>query len=162
MANASERLQLTNWVKAPQEFIGGLALAAVAAFALWASDDLQGMQGASFGPGTAPRIFGILLLGLGVAIALSGVLSNGLGIAKLHWRGPFFVGIAILAFAICIRPMGLVFSAMASFLISAIGSSEMRWLETIIVGACLTMFCALLFPYALGLSLSLWPTFLLK
>ena len=34
------------------------ALMAIALFALWASSDLQGMRGFSFGAGTAPRMFG--------------------------------------------------------------------------------------------------------
>ncbi len=48
-------------IKGPQDFYGGLALMAIALFALWASSDLQGMRGFSFGPGTAPRMFGVLL-----------------------------------------------------------------------------------------------------
>ena len=52
------------WIRGPQDFVGGLALMAVALFALWASSDLQGMHGFSFGAGTAPRMFAVLLLGL--------------------------------------------------------------------------------------------------
>ena len=33
---------------------------------------------------------------------------------------------------------------------------------TLIVGACLTAFCSLLFPYALGLPLQLLPTFMIR
>jgi len=40
------------------------------------------------------------------------------------------------------------------------GSNETRWMQTIIVGICLTIGCALLFPYALGLPLDLFPRFL--
>jgi putative tricarboxylic transport membrane protein len=151
-----------SWVKGPQDFLGGIALMAIAAFALWASSDLQGMHGFSFGAGTAPRMFGILLLGLGAAVTVVGVLTEGPALAHYSWRGPFFVSLAILCFAFCIRPMGMIFSAMASFLIAALGSTETRWKETIIVGACLTIGCALLFPYALGLPLQMWPTFLIR
>jgi putative tricarboxylic transport membrane protein len=35
-------------------------------------------------------------------------------------------------------------------------------METIIVGICLTIGCALLFPYALGLPLQLFPRFLIQ
>ncbi len=35
-------------------------------------------------------------------------------------------------------------------------------METFIVGVCLTTFCSLLFPYALGLPLQLLPTFLIR
>jgi len=113
---------MPKWVRGPQDFIGGIALMAVALFALWASSDLQGMRGFSFGAGTAPRMFGFLLLGLGAAIALVGVLTEGQHLAKYHWRGPLFVSLAILSFAFTIRPMGMIFAALTSFMIAACGS----------------------------------------
>ena len=33
-----------------------------------------------------------------------------------------------------IRPMGLIFTAFASFMIAAMGTPETKWKETIIVG----------------------------
>src|SRR5204862_178874 len=150
------------WIKGPQDFVGGLALMAVALFALWASSDLQGMHGFSFGAGTAPRMFSVLLLGLGLAVASVGLLSDGPGLGTYHWRGPLFVSLSILSFAVSIRPLGLVISAFASFIISAFGTPETRWTETIIVGICLTIGCSLLFPYALGLPLQLFPRFLIQ
>ena len=153
---------MPKWVRGPQDFVGGLALVAIALFALWASSDLQGMRGFSFGAGTAPRMFAFLLLGLGVAIAVVGVVTEGAHLAVYAWRGPLFVSLAILSFAITIRPLGLVISAFASFIISALGTPETRWRETIIVGICLTTGCSLLFPYALGLPLQLFPRFLIQ
>lgn len=158
----SEKSIIPSWIKGPQDFLGGLALVAIAVFALWASSDLQGMHGFSFGAGTAPRMFGILLLALGAAVTVMGLFTVGPALAQYAWRGPLFVSLAILCFSLCIRPMGMIFSAMASFMIAALGSTETRWKETIIVGACLTASCALLFPYALGLPLQMWPTFLIR
>jgi len=153
---------LPKWVRGPQDFIGGLALVAIALFALWASSDLQGMRGFSFGAGTAPRMFAFLLLGLGVAVMVVGVVTEGAHLAKYHWRGPLFVSLAILAFAFNIRPLGLIISAFASFLIAAMGSPETKWKEAVIVGVCLTTFCSLLFPYALGLPLQMLPKFMIR
>ena len=153
---------LPNWIRGPQDFFGGLALMAIAAFALWASSDLQGMHGFSFGAGTAPRMFGVLLLALGAGITLVGILTEGPSLAVYAWRGPLFVSIAILTFAFSIRPMGMIFSAMAAFMIAALGTHETQWKETFIVGVCLTAFCALLFPYALGLPLQMLPSFLIR
>ncbi len=151
---------MPRWVRGPQDFVGGLALMAIAAFALWASSDLQGMHGFSFGAGTAPRMFGVLLLGLGAAVAVVGLLTDGPHLASYAWRGPLFVSLSILSFAVTIRPLGLVVSAFLSFIIAALGTPETRWKETIIVGICLTIGCSLLFPYALGLPLQLFPRFL--
>lgn len=147
-------------IKGPQDFYGGLVLMGVALFALWASSDLQGMRGFSFGPGTAPRMFAVLLLALGAAIALMGFLVEGPPLQRYGIRGPFFVTLAILSFAATIRPLGLIISAFASFIIAAMGSEETEWKQTIIVGICLTAGCALLFPYALGLPLELFPRIL--
>lgn len=161
-SHAPVKSMMPKWVRGPQDFVGGVALMAIALFALWASSDLQGMHGFSFGAGTAPRMFGVLLLGLGAAVALVGVLSEGAHLATYHWRGPLFVSLSILAFAVMIRPLGLVVSAFATFLISALGTPETRWKETIIVGIALTAFCSFLFPYALGLPMQLWPRFLVQ
>jgi hypothetical protein len=37
------------------------------------------------------------------------------------------------------------------------GSTEMRWIESVIAAAVMTLFCVLLFVYALGLPFQLWP-----
>src|SRR5690242_21600153 len=115
---------MPSWIKCPQDFVGGLVLCAVALFALWACSDLQGMHGFSFGAGTAPRMFGVLLLALGAAVAVIGIITDGAQLATYHWRGPLFVSLAILAFALSIRPLGLVVSGLASFLIAALGTHE--------------------------------------
>jgi putative tricarboxylic transport membrane protein len=153
---------MSKWVKCPQDFVGGIVLMAVAIFALWASSDLQGMHGFSFGAGTAPRMFATLLLGLGAAVAVIGVIAEGPGVAHYSWRGPLFVMAGIVFFAIAIRPLGLIVSGLATFLISALGSDETRWVEAVIVGVCLTIGCAFLVPYVLGLPMPLFPRFLVQ
>jgi hypothetical protein len=145
-----------------QDYIGGIVLMALALFALWASSDLQGMRGFSFGAGTAPRMFAGLLVALGAAIALTGLLAEGPALSHYSWRGPLFVMASILFFALAIRPLGLIVTAFTSFMIAAVGSHETRWIEAAIVGACLTLGCALLFPYVLGLPMPMFPRFLVQ
>lgn len=149
-------------IRSTQDYVGGVVLMAVALFALWASSDLQGMRGFSFGAGTAPRMFGGLLVALSAGIALTGLLTEGPALAQFSWRGPLFVMAAILFFALAIRPLGVVVTAFVSFMIAATGSHETRWVEAAIVGACLTVGCALLFPYVLGLPMPMFPRFLVQ
>jgi uncharacterized BrkB/YihY/UPF0761 family membrane protein len=120
------------------------------------------MRGFSFGAGTAPRMFGGLLVALGAGIALTGLLTDGPGMAHYAWRGPLFVMFSIVFFALAIRPLGVVVTAFASFMIAAMGTHETRWVEALIVGACLTLGCALLFPYVLGLPMPMFPRFLVQ
>lgn len=150
----------TSRIKGPQDFYGGLVLMGVALFALWASSDLPGSQGFAFGAGTAPRMFGVLLLLLSAGIMLSGLFIKGEPLQRYGVRGPLFVTLAIVSFSLTIRPLGLIISAMLSFIIAAMGTPETKWKETIIVGILLTIGCSLLFPYALGLPLELYPRIL--
>jgi putative tricarboxylic transport membrane protein len=155
-----EKSGLLAGIRGPQDFVGGLVLIGVAAFAFWASSDLSGMHGFSFGPGTAPRLFAGMLLILGTAVAATGFLKDGSPLQQFSFRGPFFVTVAVLVFSVAIRPLGLIASGIITFLIAAMGSHETRWVEAIIVGVLLTLFCAFLFPYVLGLPFQLLPLFM--
>ena len=152
---------------APREFYGGLSLIGLAIVAIWASGDLPGMHGFAFGPGTAPRLFAGLLAVVGALVALTGLLFDGPPIERFAIRGPAWVILAILAFAGMIRgvnlgfvkvpPLGLVLSTFAAFMISICGSSEMRWVESLIAALAMTAFCVALFVYLLQLPFQLWP-----
>jgi len=143
----------------PQDYYGGLALIALCLFAFWASSDLPGMRGFSFGPGTAPRLFAIVLMAFGIAITAMGVLTKGKPLERYAVRGPFWITVSIFIFALTVRQAGLVFATFASFVVSGLGSAETRWIETIIAGVVMTAFSVLLFVYLLNLPFQLWPRF---
>jgi putative tricarboxylic transport membrane protein len=148
-------LRVTN----PQDYYGGLALIGLALFAYWASSDLSGMRGFSFGPGTAPRLFAGILLVLGVAVTLVGLFVEGAHLERYAIRGPLMVTIAILLFAALIRPVGLIISSFLVFMVASAGAKDVRWFEAVLAAVALTAFCTFLFPYALGLPFQLWPRF---
>ena len=140
-----------------KDYFGGLALIALALFAFWASSDLPGMHGFAFGPGTAPRLFATLLAFMGAIVTVTGFLTEDTGLERYAVRGPFFIVVATIVFAVAIRNFGLLITSFISILISAAGTSEVKWLETLIWSAALTAFCAVLFHYLLGLPIPLWP-----
>jgi putative tricarboxylic transport membrane protein len=144
-------------VRAPQDFYGGLALVLAGTFALIASAELPGQRGFAFGPGTAPRLFAIILALVGTAVAVIGALSDGPRIEKYKIYGPALVIIGISLFAALIRPFGLVFATYLAFLVSIMGSKEMKWVESLIAAAIMTLGCVLLFVYLLNLPFQLWP-----
>ena len=104
---------------APRDFWGGLALIGLALFALWASRDLPGMRGFAFGPGTAPRMFAIVLGLLGLAVSVTGLTTKGPGIDRFYFRGPFFITLSVGLFAWMVRPLGLVIASFLSILAAA-------------------------------------------
>jgi len=86
-------------IKGPREFWGGVALVVLAVFALIACYDLPGMRGFAFGPGTAPRMFAVLLGAFGVIIAAVGVMQEGPGVDPAVVRGAGLALILVLLFA---------------------------------------------------------------
>jgi len=146
-------------VQNPQNVYGGMALLLLALTAFVASNDLPGMRGFAFGPGTAPRLFAMTLGGLAIAVVLTGILQHGPDVSAYRIRGVIFIIGSILAFAASIRPLGLIVASFATMVICAAASDEIRWRETVVVAAVITAFCAVLFPYGLNLPFQLWPRF---
>ncbi len=64
-------------IKSPQDFIGGIALLALTVVAYVAMSKLGSMRGFSFGAGTVPRLFCLLLGLLSVLIIVSSFTTAG-------------------------------------------------------------------------------------
>jgi uncharacterized membrane protein YeaQ/YmgE (transglycosylase-associated protein family) len=58
---------------------------------------------------------------------------------------------------ISLPPLGLIPSTFAAFMISIFGSTEFRWVESLIAAVVMTAFCVVLFVYLLQLPFQLWP-----
>jgi putative tricarboxylic transport membrane protein len=155
IAIASGQLRVQN----PQDVYGGMALILLSLVAFVASNDLPGMRGFAFGPGTAPRLFALALALLSVAVVVNGFLTPGPDITRYKLRGVFFIIGAILCFAATIRPLGLVIASFATMLICAAAADDVKWRESLIVAVVITAFCSVLFPYGLNLPFQLWPRF---
>ena len=147
------------FVQNPQDVYGGMALILLALTAFVASNDLPGMRGFAFGPGTAPRLFAFTLAIMSLAVVVGGLLTSGPEVSGYKIRGVVFIIGSILAFAATIRPLGLVIASFATMVICAAAAEDVKWKETLIVAALVTAFCSVLFPYGLALPFQLWPRF---
>ena len=143
----------------PQDFYGGMALILLSLTAFVASNDLPGMRGFAFGPGTAPRLFAFTLGILSLVVVITGLMTKGPHVTPYKVRGIIFIIGSILAFAATIRPLGLVIASFACMTICAAAAEDVKWRETVIVAAVVTAFVSVLFPYGLNLPFQLWPRF---
>lgn len=112
-------------VRSPQDFAAGLLLIAIAAFALYASADLDAGTLASIGPGMLPRSVAIIVGLFGIAIAAGSFTADGPRLERWSFRGPFFVLGAVLVFAGTIR--GLWIDALGARLGLAILAGTAAW-----------------------------------
>ena len=146
-------------VQNPQDVYGGMALILLSLVAFVASNDLPGMRGFAFGPGTAPRLFAFTLGILSLGVVVGGFLIAGPHVSSYKIRGVIFIIGSILAFAATIRPLGLVIASFCTMIICAAAAEDVKWRETLIVAIVVTTFCSILFPYGLNLPFQLWPRF---
>src|SRR6202521_5836801 len=106
-------------IRDPRDFYGGLALIALGVFAIWASRDLPGMHGFAFGPGTAPRMVAIILIGLGAVITFIGLVTEGAVVERYEISGPTLINLAYI-FAVSAQTFTYKMVALALLVIGLI------------------------------------------
>lgn len=145
--------------RAPQDILGGLILLMIGALALYLVRELPATSRIGFASGTAPRLFAYALLGLGTILMVLGFFKSGPGIDKPSLRGPLAILGSIVFFALAIRDLGLAVTGIPMVMIATAASPGYRWREAVLFALAMTVFCALLFPFALGQPIPLWPEF---
>ena len=154
-------------VRAPQSLVAGLALAALAALALYFTRDLSQGTLRAMGPAMLPRWLAIAVGLCGLALIVAAFLKDGDRIEASTWRGPVFVVIGILAFALTIRPftfgplstpgLGLLISGPLAITIGGYATPEARLRDLLILAFALTAFCMVLFGDLLNLPIPVFP-----
>jgi len=130
---------------------------AVAVFAFWQAADLPIGTLGGMGPGMLAESLAVLFGLLGAFLVLDAFLETGLPLEPWSIRGPVLVALAIVAFGLTVRPLGLVVAGPVAIVIAAFASDEVRWMEAIVLGAVMTAVCVGLFKFALGLPIPLAP-----
>jgi hypothetical protein len=136
-----------------KDLLAGLSLVALALLALWAGADLEMGSRRAVGPGALPRAVALLILGGGVVMSVAALVKRGEPLGRWPLRGPLFVSLAIAAFALTIRSLGLAVAGPVVVLVSGAASPETRPMELVVLAVVMTAFCIGLFRYALGLPI---------
>jgi hypothetical protein len=103
------------------------------------------------GPGFFPLVLAIVLIVLGLLILASAFRAPGEDIGTTAWRGMMFILPAPIFFGLTVRGLGFVPSIFLTTLVAAMASMRMKAGPALILAACVTVFCTLVFSYALGL-----------
>jgi hypothetical protein len=154
-------------VRAPQELVAGLTLVALAALALWLTRDLDQGTLKSMGPAFLPRWLAIAVGLCGLSLVGTGFMTDGQGLDRWSVRGPAFVILAIIAFAVTIRPfslgavatpgLGLAIAGPLAIIIGGYATHEARLRDLLILAFLLTPFCMILFGDLLNLPIPIFP-----
>lgn len=110
------------------------------------------------GPGMFPTALGIVLAGFGVLLMIPAFFRQGMMPEVRVWT-PLFVLTGVAAFAITIRPLGMIPAILAVVIISSMAELKFRPVSLAILCAVLCLMAWLTFRVGLGLPIAMfrWP-----
>lgn len=132
-----------------------LLVAGVAALYLGRGYDLG--SSVEMGPGYVPRLLALGLMAIGAILAARGLRARQFGAAGWDLRSVLPVAASILVFGLAIEGLGLVVAGIAAVVLAMLGERRPAWRQMPLIAVGLAGFCALLFGWALELSLPVWP-----
>src|SRR5438477_2462526 len=91
-----------------KDFLAGNLYMAFGLLGLWLARTLEVGTASAMEAGYFPRLVCALLIGLGAALAVTSLLRPGEALERGAWRPFIFVTLSCLAFALLLRPLGLV------------------------------------------------------
>jgi len=144
-------------IKAPRDFWAGLMFIAFGVGFAWVAQNYQMGTSVRMGPAYFPTVLGAMLAILGVAILLMSLASAGPPVAKFYFRPLILIIVAIVAFGILLKPLGLVLSLAILVGVGAFGGFEFKAKEVAILYVVLAIFSVWLFVKGLGLPIPVWP-----
>lgn len=103
------------------------------------------------GPGYFPLVLAGLLVALGALILAGAFRSVAEEMSAHAWRGMLFILPAPVFFGLTVRGLGFVPSILVTTLIAALASLKMKLMPAVVLSVAVTVFCTLVFSYALGL-----------
>jgi hypothetical protein len=147
-------------IRNPQDVAAGLLFAAIGIATVVAALDYPMGTMRRFGPGYFPMLLGGLLVLLGAAIALKGILvrsEDAEPIGPWALRPLIVIAAAVVAFALLVRPLGLAVATVVLVAMSSLAASGFNLMRVIVLSIALIALSAAIFIFTLGLPFTLWP-----
>jgi hypothetical protein len=108
------------------------------------------------GPGYFPLLIGVIVAGLGLAIAVKGLIAGEvIEFGRVPWRAVALITAAVLFFGFFIGRLGFVPTSAVTALLTTLASPRVRPLTAVAVSAGLTVVATLIFVVGLQLRIPL-------
>lgn len=139
------------------DLLAGLTFIFIGALGLWGGRDLTMGEAAAMGPGYLPRVVSGLILLIGLAVTIMGLLRSGRSLDVLRLRPLLVILVAVSGFAYAAGSLGFIIAVAWLIGIGSLADSESRLREIAASIVVLTLFGALVFILGLGVQMKLGP-----
>jgi hypothetical protein len=149
-------------IKSHQDFWAGLMFVALGIAFAWGATEYSFGAAARPGPAYFPFGLGILLALLGALVLLGSLTletADGGRIGRIAWRPLLVIVGAVLPFAFLLPRLGMVVALPILVFVAALAGDEFHWVEALVAGAVLTLASWGVFIWGLGLTIPVWPWF---
>ncbi|MBB2946899.1 hypothetical protein FB565_006667 [Actinoplanes lutulentus] len=140
----------------PDVLAGGIFVVIGGAFVIGALGYDRGTA-LRMGPGYFPLVVGAIVVVLGLAIVIKGLIAGEVAaFGPVSWRAVAVITAAVVFFGFFIRRLGFVPTSLVTALLAALASKRVRPLVAVSVAVGLTTTATLIFVIGLQLRIPLW------
>ncbi len=143
-----------------EDVVAGLVFIVFGMAGLWFGRNLSVGSANDMGAGFFPLVMSVALIGLGVAIAASGIWRGAASIDRIAWRAPVLITAAVLAFAATLEALGVVIAVALCVGTASFAGSVRRIGKVLALAAILAVVVLAVFVWGLGLPLRAMPAWL--
>lgn len=140
-----------------KDFLAGVLFIAFGLLGLWLGRTLDVGTASEMQAGYFPRLVCGLLVALGGLLAAISLVRGDEVPDRAMWRPFVFITLSSLAFALLLRPLGLVLTLLVTIVLACLAGRNVRPLQVALL--CLILIAANLgiFVLALHVVIPLWP-----
>lgn len=140
-------------IRNQKDFFSGLIFILFGVGFIWLARDYGFGTARRMGPSFFPIVLSSLLVLIGIVIAVRGVSVTEEPPTGFTFKGLLLVIVATLLFGFLVRSAGLIVATPVLAAVSALASKRFNWKPTLVLAIGLTVFCIVIFVYALGLPM---------
>jgi hypothetical protein len=140
-----------------KDFLAGNLYLAFGLLGLWLGRTLEIGAAGAMEAGYFPRLVCMLLVAIGAALAVTALLQPGEAPERGTWRPFIFVTLSCLAFALLLRPLGLVLTLLISTVLARFAGGNLRPVALLLLCLILIVANVGIFVIALKIPIPLWP-----
>jgi hypothetical protein len=140
-----------------KDFLAGNLYMAFGLFGLWLGRMLEIGTAGAMEAGYFPRLVCMLLVAIGAALAVTALLRPGEAPERGTWRPFIFVTLSCLAFALLLRPLGLVLTLLISTVLARFAGGNLRPIALLLLCLIIIVANVGIFVIALRIPIPLWP-----
>ena len=140
-----------------KDFLAGMLFMAFGVAGLWLGRSLEIGSASAMGAGYFPLLLSLLLLGLGAALTVTGAIGSGEKPAPANWRAFALITLSSIAFAVLLRPLGLVPATAATVLVASLAARMIGLVALLALAAALALLNVTVFAWLLDMPIALWP-----